>query len=681
MFFVTRSKARRTNSMLIRNLAVLALTAIGLSAACGEDPTNGNENENGNGNGGGTDAQRFVLTLENASGSSALPGPLSPGVVVVHAPEVTLFTENAPDAGLGLVDIAEDGTPGPLQSALASLDGVRQSTAFDTPDGAANPAPIFPGESYRVEFDAEPGDRLNLATMLIQSNDIFAGPDPSGIPLFDVDGNALSGDISERVVLWDAGSEANQAPGFGPDQAPRQSGPDTGRAEGVVGRFSDATRALPLALGVIGVEVTENGGAYEITLTNAGARAGLVSPLAPVFYVTHDETYRLFTVGEPDNGQGLEVLAEDGSPMPLVNSQTGAAGTGMVGAQAVTDQRPADGPGPAMPEESFTFSVTPTAEYPYLTLAAMVVASNDVFVAPEPEGVLLLDESGTPRPAEMVLRDLNRSLALWDAGTEANEVPGAGANQPMAQAGPDTGPADPNPAVRRYADSSNDLVDLTDFVDVTVSELQGGFEITIENTSAETAFPALLTPVAYAMHDASASMFAMGQPASPGLEALAEDGDPSGLVTELQSAAGVTGAGAMAMPNGATEPGPIASGESYTIQVRPTADAPRLGLATMVVPTNDTFLSLGPDGVALADESGNLRDAADVQADLLAALAAYDAGTEANQAGAAGPDQPPRQAGPNTGPAEGDGTVRNLNDPVWTYPDLSNTLRVTLTPQ
>jgi len=63
--------------------------------------------------------------------------------------------------------------------------------------------------------------------------------------------------------------------------------------------------------------------------------------------------------------------------------------------------------------------------------------------------------------------------------------------------------------------------------------------------------------------------------------------------------------------------------------------------------------------------------------DATALLAAYDAGTELNQAGAAGPSMAgttlagiPLQAAPNTGAADGNGLVRLLVSPVWTYPSV-----------
>ncbi len=44
-------------------------------------------------------------------------------------------------------------------------------------------------------------------------------------------GVPLDGDITELISFWDAGTEVNEAPGEGADQAPRQSGPNSGDDE------------------------------------------------------------------------------------------------------------------------------------------------------------------------------------------------------------------------------------------------------------------------------------------------------------------------------------------------------------------------------------------------------------------------------------------------------------------
>jgi hypothetical protein len=73
--------------------------------------------------------------------------------------------------------------------------------------------------------------KLNLMLMFGQSNDWFYAPDRGGIALFDKNGGPLSGDVTSRILLWDAGTEVNQEPGVGADQAPRQKAPNTGAYE------------------------------------------------------------------------------------------------------------------------------------------------------------------------------------------------------------------------------------------------------------------------------------------------------------------------------------------------------------------------------------------------------------------------------------------------------------------
>ena len=187
--------------------------------------------------------------------------PLSPGAVVVHTDAVDFF-QSATAAGAGIEGIAEDGSPAALVAALTGAAGVRSVTAFDTPVGASGPSPIGPGGSYTVEVEAQPGDRLSFATMFIQSNDLFYTFEGDGLALFDDRGLPVSGDVTGQVLLYDAGTEVNQEPGVGPDQAPRQAGPDAGTDEnGVLGRIADGAPGrggytYPATADVIRVTVT-----------------------------------------------------------------------------------------------------------------------------------------------------------------------------------------------------------------------------------------------------------------------------------------------------------------------------------------------------------------------------------------------------------------------------------------
>jgi hypothetical protein len=117
---------------------------------------------------------------------------------------------------------------------MPSLSGV-----FNMPVGKDAPGPILPGASYEFTFTARPGVKLQLAMMFGQSNDLFYAP-YAPISLFNSKGEPASGDFTYKFVLWDAGTEVNQEPGVGADQAPRQKAPNTGAAEGgVVRRVED----------------------------------------------------------------------------------------------------------------------------------------------------------------------------------------------------------------------------------------------------------------------------------------------------------------------------------------------------------------------------------------------------------------------------------------------------------
>lgn len=170
----------------------------------------------------------FTVRVENVSTEDTLTAaqavPLSPGAWPVIEGNNALFTSGG-TASAGIEAIVEDGNPATI---APDLEG-ENAAVFNTPVDASEPGPIGPGGQYSFEFQAEPGDRLNFATMFIQSNDWFYAPSAEGVALFDRN-EPISGDISDQVLLWDAGTEADEAAGLGSNQAPRQSGPNTGDA-------------------------------------------------------------------------------------------------------------------------------------------------------------------------------------------------------------------------------------------------------------------------------------------------------------------------------------------------------------------------------------------------------------------------------------------------------------------
>ena len=195
----------------------------------------------------GDHATLFKLRIENISTDNILmskdgmsaPAGLSPGLIVLYkANAKPAFMIGQSANGMGLERLAEDGNPGPLADSARKLGETVE--VFNTPVGKDQPGPIGPGGVYEVTFAANPGTRLMIAQMFGQSNDLFYSTDPKGVALFDSNGNAINGDITQDIMLWDAGTEVNQEPGFGSDQAPRQKAPNTGAEEhGKIGKVND----------------------------------------------------------------------------------------------------------------------------------------------------------------------------------------------------------------------------------------------------------------------------------------------------------------------------------------------------------------------------------------------------------------------------------------------------------
>jgi len=183
-----------------------------------------------------TTATRFHVHIENVSKPDVIKAPggkrqgagLSPGLWLVHAPGSPIFTAGQPDRGKGLQTQAEDGYPVTLSESLAGAAGIFSSGIFNIPVGAAKPGPIGPGGAFDFTVTAKPGQCLSFTLMFGNSNDCFFGTGDSGIALFDGHGKPVHGNITSRVTLWDAGTEANEEPGVGPHQAPLQDHPGDG---------------------------------------------------------------------------------------------------------------------------------------------------------------------------------------------------------------------------------------------------------------------------------------------------------------------------------------------------------------------------------------------------------------------------------------------------------------------
>jgi hypothetical protein len=182
---------------------------------------------------------KFKVRIENISNSDGFaasngmkwPFAISPGAFTVHYGDgKPLFVVGKSAAGTGLEAQAEDGNPAMLVATASHHSGVMTKGIFNTPVGAMGPGPVGPGGAFEFEVMAAPGAHLYLTFMFGQSNDLFFG-NRNAVSLFDANGQPFSGDITPRVGLWDAGTEVNEEPGIGPNQAPRQKAANTGMME------------------------------------------------------------------------------------------------------------------------------------------------------------------------------------------------------------------------------------------------------------------------------------------------------------------------------------------------------------------------------------------------------------------------------------------------------------------
>jgi hypothetical protein len=324
-----------------------------------------------------------------------------------------------------------------------------------------------------------PGDRLSFATMLVQSNDWFFAPAEPGIPLYS-NGSKMTGDVTEYVALWDAGTEADGTPGEGPYQAPRQAGPDSGPADPMDYVRQVLTDLIPPTDELVKVTLRDAGGsAFVLRIDNISGSSDFASPLAPGVGVVHTAPAPLFINGQADFGMGLEGLAEDGAAGPLAEALAphtgvntplapvaytvhteanpiftpgGRASAGLerlaeegdptqlvptlageAGVQAIG--RGATGAGPIFaPHGNFSFEIT-ASPGDHLSLATMFGQSNDWFYALQNQA--LFDAAGQP-----IEGNFTHVVHLYNAGTEVDEHIGFGPNQAPRQAAPNTGAAE-----------------------------------------------------------------------------------------------------------------------------------------------------------------------------------------------------------------------------------------------
>lgn len=200
------------------------------------------------------------------------------------------------------------------------------------------------------------------------------------------------------------------------------------------------------------------------------------------------------------------------------------------------------------------------------------------------------------------------NAGIWPSPTASVEAPAAG--EALALVGPD--PFAPEHWAVRAPDLGRFGIEPIPSVEV---------RITIENLAPENG--TFLTPLWVGVHDGSFDSYDGGAPSSPGIERIAEDGNPSILSEEFRA----SGSSLEAVLN---ELGPIGPGQttSARLWLDPNADAHAFfSYVSMVIPSNDAYVANGnPMAHPLFDESGGLIE----QEFLIHGSDVNDAGTEVN---------------------------------------------------
>lgn len=189
-----------------------------------------------------------------------------------------------------------------------------------------------------------------------------------------------------------------------------------------------------------------------IRLENIAPAEGIINefgaPYDPTFapgaWAVHGPDTVLLALGASAT-PALETVAERGDPRPLraeFEASGGTRSTGLAQALSEVDYSAAS----LASGGSLEFVISARSE-DRLTLAFMFIQTNDSIVATPEGGLSLFDAQG-----QLIVGNRAEALDYWDVGTEQNEQPGFGENQPERQVSPDAG-APENGVVSRVVDN------------------------------------------------------------------------------------------------------------------------------------------------------------------------------------------------------------------------------------
>ena len=185
----------------------------------------------------------------------------------------------------------------------------------------------------------------------------------------------------------------------------------------------------------------------RLTVQNIGP----IHQITPLFAGFHGASdFSVFTGGAPASA-GLESLAEDGATGTLTAEFNAATAGNGVSSTIVSP----GGPPPFAPGETTfqDFTIATDGSNSFLSVAAMVLPSNDFFVARQGLDISSVLAGGGPITLILGVANGGPGSGVYDAGTEAEDFAVSAANGlfaglPPGQGAPNTGAADPVNAVR-----------------------------------------------------------------------------------------------------------------------------------------------------------------------------------------------------------------------------------------
>ena len=378
------------------------------------------------------------------------------------------------------------------------------------------------------------------------------------------------------------------------------------------------------ATAAAGAETT--GVTYQIEFVN-NTTGQYFTPPNVALHTTAVDVFDLRNPASP----GVQAVAENGAVDLLAAELEGAVDNTNNGVSGVLVRDGSAGQGPLAPGGTASGEFTTNASK--FSLVSMIICTNDGFAGSDSKN--LPDDIG---------EEIIYTLRGYDAGTEIN-TEDRGDLVPAPFCGDDgRGTGETNPAlaengvvrVHRTLQGNGDLPasfdwdNNNDIAYVRITRVGSaapapapapapadGPSYAIEfvnNTTGQ-----YFTPPNVALHTTAVDVFDLRNPASPGVQAVAENGAVDLLAAELEGAVDNTnnGVSGVLVRDGSAGQGPLAPGGTASGEF--TTNASKFSLVSMIICTNDGFA--GSDSKNLPDDIGE---------EIIYTLRGYDAGTEIN---------------------------------------------------